>query len=241
MRSLLAAIYLSCLAFVCYAAPKEPVVINLVTATWEGYANPDETGYYFEILKRVFPAPDWQLEVQFMPFARTLYLVEHDRVDMMLSVYKDDVKHSLLSQYPVELDIIDAAVTPGIAEKWIGIESLSYKKVRAMLAYRFNTLTPAPMYYEESSDMLTMLNTLNAGHIDAVLDYRADLMGLIPQLKKPKSFVILPDVLKAEAYFAFANTEKGRLLKQQFDNEHKKLIDSGEQARLFKETKAKGY
>ncbi len=110
-----------------------------------------------------------------------------------------------------------------------------------MLAYRFNALTSTPMFYEESSDMVTMLNTLNAGHIDAVLDYRADLVSLVPKLKQPKNFVILPNVLKAEAYFAFADTDKGRMLKRQFDTEHKKLIESGEQARLFKETKAEGF
>lgn len=71
----------------------------------------------------------------------------------------------------VEVDSIDVAVTPGVAAGWTGIESLSHKKVQIMLAYRYNMLTPVPMYYEESSDMLTMLNSLNAGRIDAVLDY----------------------------------------------------------------------
>ena len=48
-------------------------------------------------------------------------------------------------------------------------------------------------------------------------------------------------MLTAETYFAFANTEKGRMLKQHFDIEHKKLIYSGEQERLYTETKANGY
>lgn len=241
MRSFLTVICLCLVTFFTSAAPTSPVVINLVTATWEGFTNPDETGYYFDILNRVFPAPEWQLNVQFVPFARTLYLIEHNRVDMILSVYKGDIKKSLLSEHAVEIDAIDAAVTPDIAASWVGIESLSHKKVQAMLAYRYNMLTPVPMYYEESSDMLTMLNSLNAGRIDAVLDYRKNILSLVPKLKEPQNFVIIQGVLKAEAFFAFANTEKGRMLKQHFDVAHKRLIDSGEQERLFTETKANGY
>lgn len=227
--------------FLCCATPNKPVVINLVTASWEGFANSDETGYYFDILNRVFPLPKWQVNVQFMPFARTLYLIETGRVDMIFSVYKEDVNNSLLSENAVELDSIDAAVTPQIAAMWSGMESLSHKKVQAMLAYRYNMLTPIPMFYEESSDMLSMLNSVNAGRIDAMLDYKKNIESLIPQLKGSQQFVIIQGVLNAEVFFAFANTEKGRMLKLVFDAEHKKLIESGEQDRLYAEAKAKGF
>ena len=235
MKRFLAIFYL-CLAALSSAAAANPVVVNVVTSTWEGYANPDGTGYYFDILQRVFPASQWQLNVQFMPFARTLYLIEHQRADMALSVYPGDIKHSLLSDNPVEIDSIDAAVTPEIAASWVGIESLSHKKVQAMLAYRYNMLTSVPMYYEESSNMLTMLNSLNAGRIDAVLDYQKDILALVPRLKSPQKFNIIQGVIKAEAYFAFADTDKGMMLKQHFNREHKRLIDSGEQERLYLET-----
>lgn len=241
MRSFLAALCLSLLSFCAGATPNKPVVINLVTASWEGFANPDETGYYFDILNRVFPLPKWQVNVQFMPFARTLYLIETGRVDMIFSVYKEDVKNSLLSENAVELDSIDAAVTPQIAAMWSGMESLSHKKVQAMLAYRYNMLTSIPMFYEESSDMLSMLNSVNAGRIDAMLDYKKNIESLIPQLKGSQQFVIIQGVLNAEVFFAFANTEKGRMLKLVFDSEHKKLIESGEQDRLYAEAKAKGF
>jgi hypothetical protein len=217
----------------------KPIVINVVTATWEGFANADQTGYYFDIFQRIFPAPEWQLSVQFLPFSRTVYMLEHERADVLFSVYRGDIKRGLLSAHVVEMDSIDAAVTPEIAASWQGIESLSHKRVQDMLAYRYNMLTAVPMYYEESSDMLTMLNSLNFGRIDAVLDYKKEILALVPKLKTPQTFVIIQGVLKTEVYFAFANTDKGRMLKQHFDQEHKLLIDSGEQDRLFLETTEK--
>ncbi|MGL4712535.1 MAG: substrate-binding periplasmic protein [Shewanella sp.] len=225
-----------CLFFIALhacATAHQPIVVNVTTSTWEGFANHDETGYYFDILKRIFPEPEWQLNVQFVPFARSLYLVEHNRTDMTLSVYKEDIKKGLLSENVVEVDSIDAAVTAEIAANWAGLKSLSHKKVQAMLAYRYNMLTPVPMYYEESSDMLTMLNSLNAGRIDAVLDYKPHILMHASTLKAPQKFVIIQEVLKAEVYFAFANTEKGQMLKHYFDLAHKRLIDSGEQNRLY--------
>lgn len=210
----------------------QPIVVNVATASWDDFANRDETGYYFELLQRVFPEPEWQLKVQFMPFARSLYLVEHNRTDITLSVYKGDTKKALLTENTVEVDSIDVAVTAELAATWTGLESLSQKRVQAMLAYRYNMLTPVPMYYEESS----MLNSLNAGRIDAVLDYKSNLLMYVPKLKAPQNFVIIQGVLKAETYFAFANTEKGQMLKHHFDLAHKRLIDSGEQDRLYLET-----
>lgn len=215
-------------------AATEPVYIKIVTATWDGIANVDGTGYYFDLIARIYPAPDWQVEVQFVPFSRAVYMLDRQEADLIFSVYPGDLQHGLLSQYPVEIDTIDAAVTAKIAANWHGIESLSHKRVQAMLSYRYDKLTSVPMVYEEGSDKLALLNRLNAGQIDAVLDYKPDILSLVAHLSRPQSFMIIENVLSSDTYFAFANTVKGHRLKHHFDREHKRLIDSGEQERLFR-------
>lgn len=77
----------------------QPIVVDVATSTWEGFANRDKTGYYFELLQRIFPEPEWQLNVQFAyAFARSLYLVEHNRTDITLSVYKGDIKKGAINR-----------------------------------------------------------------------------------------------------------------------------------------------
>lgn len=239
MKRLISMIFVAWLALCGHTkAATEPVSISIVTSSWDGIANVDGTGYYFDLIARIYPAPDWHVEVQFVPFSRAVYMLDRQEADLIFSVYPGDLQHGLLSQYPVEIDTIDAAVTAPIAANWRGIESLSHKRVQAMLSYRYDKLTSVPMVYEEGSNKLVLLNRLNAGQIDAVLDYKPDILNLMSSLSRPQSFIIIENVLSSDTFFAFANTAKGKRLKQHFDREHKRLIDSGEQNKLFSEAMA---
>jgi polar amino acid transport system substrate-binding protein len=223
--------------FVCvFPGPKalaKPIVVNVVTDTWVGFTNPDGSGYYFDLLGKIFPPEQWQLNVRYLPYARSLRLLEQNKADIVLGVYAGVVPRGEYCAYPVERDTVDAALTPEMAANWQGLVSLQNKKVKAMISYRFDELVPVPMYYEESANLQDMLNAVNEGHIDAVLDYAPAMIRIREAQQKTWRFVIRKDVLSADAYFVFSDSDKGRMLKLHFDREHKQLIDSGEQDRLF--------
>lgn len=210
-----------------------PQTIHLVTESWLGYTNEDGSGFYFDILKQVFPEKDWQLKIDIAPFSRVRYLLNHERADMALGFYAGDKTKAIYSSQPVEVDSVDIALTPEMAEVWNGLESLSFKKVQAMLKYRYDEFIDVPMYYEESSSLLEMLNRVNRGHIDAVLDYKPAMLDKVANLSQPRQFVILDNVFRTEIYFVFAKNEKGERLKAHFDIELQKMIDSGELDQLF--------
>lgn len=218
------------LALLVFARPAiaEPTKIQVATASWGGYTETNGEGYYFELLRRAFPAPEWQLEIQFVPFPRSLYMLEREQVDMVLGLYLGDISKGVYSAQKVETEVIDAAVTPELASVWQGIDSLTSRRVQALIAYRFFTLTPVPMYYQETSSLLEMLRQVNVGKIDAVLDYKPDMLPLLQQLDQPRRLVIIEDVLRADVYFAFAKNPKGLKLKQIFDQQFAELEQSGE-------------
>lgn len=218
------------------ASQAKPVEVRVVTAAWLGYANENGDGYYFEILKRAFPAPEWQLNITVVPFARSVQLMSHERADIILGVYQGDLRRGAYSQYPVELDQVDIALTPAMARDWKGLTSLEYRKVQAYLAYGFDRIIPHTMYYEESSSLEDMLGRLNEGRIDAVLDYRPGLEAATRRLGKPVNYVIMDNVLSAEVYFGFADTRFGASLKVHFDEVHKRMIEEGVQERLYQDT-----
>ncbi|QSX30211.1 ABC transporter substrate-binding protein [Shewanella cyperi] len=213
----------------------EPVEIRVVSGKWIGFSNEDGTGYYFELLRRAFPEPEWQLSYSIVPFARSLYLFDHQKADIVLGVYKGDIDNGQYCRLPVELDTVDIAMTPNLAASWSGPRSLEHKKVQAYLAYGYDRLVSVPMYYEESSNLLDMLNRVNNGYIDAVLDYRPSMEALVSKLERPQRFVILDSVISAEVYFGFADTDFGNSLRIRFDEVHHKLIDSGEQQALLRQ------
>jgi len=213
---------------------EKPMQVTVATDSWLGYTNRDGTGYYFDILKRVFPEKEWQLQIDIVPFSRVRYLVDHERVDMALGFYSGDTAKALYSGKPVEVDSVDAAITPEMSVIWQGVESLSHKKVQALLAYRYDEFISVPMYYEESSNLLEMLNRVNRGQVDAVLDYKPVILTMVPKLNQPRQFVIVENVFRTEIYFVFADNDRGAELKRHFDVELKKLIDSGELDELFR-------
>lgn len=226
----------SILLFFSALANAKPVEIRVVTAAWLGYADTRGEGYYFEILKRAFPAPEWELKITVVPFARSIQLLTHERADVVLGVYQGDLRRGSYSQYAVELDQVDIALTPAMARDWKGLESLALRKVQAYLAYGFDRIIPHTMYYEESSSLVDMLDRLNEGRIDAVLDYRPGLEAATRRLGKPVNYVIMDNVLSAEVYFGFADTRFGASLKVHFDEAHKQMINDGIQDQLFRQT-----
>lgn len=151
---------LALLTFV-WPAIAEPTKIQIATASWGGYTETNGEGYYFEMLRRVFPEPEWQLEIQFVPFPRSLYMLEREQVDMVLGLYLGDISKGIYSAKKVETEVIDAAVTPEQASVWQGMDSLTHRRVQALIAYRFFTLTQVPMHYQENSSLLEMLRKVN--------------------------------------------------------------------------------
>lgn len=235
LKVILCALILQCLPL----AAAHSVEVRVVTAQWLGYADAQGEGYYFEILKRAFPEPQWQLNIMVVPFARSIQMLQHERADIVLGVYRGDLRRGSYSQYPVEMDKVDIAITPAMARDWQGLSSLTHRKVQAYLAYGFDRIIPHTMYYEESSSLEDMLARLNEGRIDAVLDYRPGLEAATRKIGEPVNYVIVDNVLNENVYFGFADTRFGSSLKLHFDSVHKQLIDDGVQERLFNEVQQK--
>ncbi|MFT5234819.1 MAG: polar amino acid transport system substrate-binding protein [Shewanella sp.] len=226
---------LFCLSWFPIQSISAPQTIHIVTESWLGYTNEDGTGFYFDILKQIFPEENWLVKIDIAPFSRVRYLLNHERADMALGFYAGDKIKAIYSEQPVEVDSVDIALTPEMAENWNGLESLSLKKVQAMLKYRYDEFINVSMYYEESSSLLEMLDRVNRGHIDAVLDYKPTMLAKVANLSQPRQFVIIENVFRAEIYFVFALNAKGRQLKAHFDIELQKMSDSGELDRLFRQ------
>ncbi|WP_254303979.1 ABC transporter substrate-binding protein [Shewanella sp. VB17] len=222
---------LSCCSIPLICAPQ---TIDVVTESWIGYTNEDGSGFYFDILNIIFPEEDWTVNTKIVPFSRVRYLLNHDRADIALGFYDGDTTKALFSEQPVEVDSIDIALTPEMAEIWQGLGSLSFKKVQALLEYRYDEFIDFPMYYEESSSLLEMLDRVNRGKIDAVFDYKADMLVKAAQLTQPIQFIIKENVLRLKVFFAFSDNKKGKKIKIHFDMELQKMIDSGELDELFR-------
>ncbi|MFC5050783.1 substrate-binding periplasmic protein [Rubritalea spongiae] len=205
--------------------------ITIATEAWEGYINKQEEGFYYDLLKKIYPSPEYTLTVHFVPFKRSVHLLTSGQVDMLLGAYPEDIPRKYQSTHPVEADNISAAVSKRLSEKWRGTNSLAGKRVVARLGYNFDKYLPKTSSYTEVPSVKSMLLMLKRGRTDAVLDYEKDIQALWKDSQLGDDYVLITGVIPELVYFGFATSRND--LKARFDAEYKKLYQSGKLKKLF--------
>ena len=197
-----------------FAARAEDIVV--ATDVWEGYTSKDERGYYIDLLKAIFPAPEYSLKFEFVPFKRSLRMLESAEADILLGAYPEDVPAEQLAKYPTNVDSISVVVGKELAGNWKGLESLAGKVVVAKNAYGFDRYFKMPIKYSEKDKLKSMLQMLKRGRVDAVLDYKKDIKLIWSPLQLDENFVVIDDVIIENVYSGFAADRAD--IKQHYEN-----------------------
>jgi len=199
--------------------------VLVVTDEWATFSNKDGSGYYFDIIRAVFPAPQFEVNIEFWPYARSFMMVREGKADIVLGIYAGDVPDVQRSTDPIEIDSVDALTTPDIAQRWNGLESFSKKRIMARTDYGFDEMLPADAIYSEYHSLPSIVKMLVSGKIDAVLDYEADIEPLRQETGLTDEFVYVRGVITKYVYIGFSKLRPE--LKQRFDQEFKTLYQSG--------------
>ena len=199
--------------------------IHVVTDIWQGYTNKDGTGYYLDILREIYPPPAYTLNVSYVPFKRSLVMIEEGKADICLGVYQGDIPDDLLAKHFVENDKVDAVVSKQIAKSWKGLKSLKNRRVVAKIGYGFDVNFTFPIDYSEKINLLSMMKMLKANRVDAVLDYEIDIKKHWQESGLDEQFTIINAVIANQAFFGFAKKEQE--LKAHFEKMFLALVQSG--------------
>lgn len=208
--------------------------LTIATESWDDYTNTDQTGYYFDLLAAAFPKAT--IKAQFVPFARSVAMIEAKQVVITLGVNRGDVEQALLSASPIEKDWIDVGISQELAATWQGITSLKNRKVAARNEYGFDSLVNFPMDYRELPKISSMVMQLQNGRVDAIMDYKEDILEVVTEKGLQPKFVVKEAVVSADTYFAFANNQVGKKAKAQFDTYMAAAIASGKIKELMKKS-----
>lgn len=218
------------LAFCCSLLACQIVVgstLLIATDDWEGYAHRDGSGYYLELFKEIFEPEGVTVSIKFFPYKRTVEMVSTNKADVMLGAYEKEVVTGSFAKFPLEIDKVDAAVRPEIANNWNGIQSLEGKRVGAVKGYAFDDYMEVNMRYKELSQLTSMLKMLNHGRLDAVVDYEADIHVAEKELGEKPQYVIVNSIIANPSYAVFANTANGKEMLKIFEAGMQKLMANG--------------
>lgn len=211
------------------SSSEESTEILIVSDEWQGFVNQQGEGYYLDILEQIFPKPQYTINLVIFPYARALKQVQYNKADIVLGIWANEHPSSQLSQYPVEIDLLDAAmpIEHFNPEAKINTKFFNQLRVLAKVGYQVDELLDQPQNYSEYVNIDRMLKMLASDRADALIDYRASLEPAITHLGLEEQLTVIDNVLTEYVYFGFCSTKHCRSLRQRFDREYLKLYQQG--------------
>ena len=208
------------------------VSIHLATENWPGFTNEDYSGAYFELIKLIYPSEQLQLQVTFTNFNRALHLVQHQKVDMTLAVSGQQHAGLTLSELPMDQDNI-VAVFAKDSQRINSIADLAGLRLGWNLAYDFgNIIGVQQSGYEVLSVEQGVEMALNK-RLEVYLAEQSQVTLYLQQHPVKAAQLSLVPVAADNTYAAFAATEHGLKLKQQWDSRVRTLLQNGELQRFY--------
>ena len=220
---LLIALISTCLGFQ-PAQAAEPIIV--VSDTWENFVSEDGSGYYLDLLRMAFPSPQYELKLSILPYSRALHSIKSNQADIVLGIWANEYPHALLTKFPIEVDLYDAAFRKEQAPL-NSITSFDGLRIIARVGYGIDHLLNNPKSYEEYTDIGVMLKMIQHGRADILLDYTAELELAMNLQEINDELTTQENVLAEYAYFGFCSKPSCIELKQKFDQSFIKSHQEG--------------
>ncbi len=207
--------------------------IRLVTKSWPGYTNEDGSGGYFALVQLVLSPKAGELTIEFSNFNRALVMVEKQQADVVLAVTKDDGATLLLSAAPLDFDTITAVYAPATLAGPLQLDDLSTLRLAWDLAYNYGEALGLAVKGYEVHSVAQGLELVAKGRIDVYLAEQADLLQH-PYQAAPEGLALQQQVMaQVPVYVGFSRSERGRLLKQRWDEAVVELQKNGTLQQLY--------
>ncbi len=212
--------------------------IKVVTAQWQNFTNPDLSGVYFDYLRLVLPADQYQYEVEFTTFGRSLAALKKHQADISFGLTGTDAPNSLRAAIPYDVDRVIAIYSP----QQLGISSLTSLSTQSLTSYRLawnlaynygEALGLKSQGYQVTSSEQGITLVINQ-RIDIYLAESGDLNSedSLKLLQHPK--LQQEELLQIPVYVGFSNTARGKSLKQKWDERVKLLLADGQLAEFYR-------
>lgn len=202
------------------------------TDVWEGYTEPDGTGFYQELIALIFPDEDFDVDIQYLAWKRVSRELKRQNIDMTGALHKSSDYH--LSELPVLSERILVLSREGI-EPDIG-STASLENVVG--AYRtgyeddiFYEIVPSTVPGVPVDSPSMAIKLLENGKIDYYVELASMLSSHAHEVEAGNFNA--RQVGMFHLYWAFAKSQKGRYIKRHFDGAFRLLREKGKLTQLY--------
>lgn len=215
------------LLLLCGAVRAQEITLNC--DRWKQFCEPDGSGFYFELVRRIFPEPQYRLTTQIMPYKRAVHLVIGGLAEMTIGVYPNEVSGVVWPKRAAFADDVSALMPVAALASWQGEESLRDRRVLWLRGWGYEKYVTVPMHWHEVDQHEMAVQLLEKGRYDYYLSsgvlYRQQAL---PATLGWRFLRWLP------TYPIFVDNPKGQQLAQVWDQGMARLLADGTLERLYR-------
>jgi len=213
----------------------EPV--HLVSKHWPGYTNADLSGGYFELVRLILPPAEVSLQVELTGFSRAISLVQKQQADLVLAVTAEDGQHLLLSARPMDADQVMMVSQAGFRLPGPLLQLTPAQLAELRLGwdqgYNYGAALGLRVAGYEVQDARQGLEMLSKGRLQLYLAEQADLALPAVQLLLRQLDLQQQQLMQLPVYAGFSKSERGHLLKKQWDQNVELLRKNGQLQQFY--------
>lgn len=213
------------------ASDDVPTNIRMASDVWVDRINADGTGLSWDILRLVFEPAGVKLDMQIVPYTRSVGLVQRGEADAWVASYQNEVSVGVI--YPTwhyDSDLISALSL--VSKPLPDQKMLSASRLVWMRGYEYQRYIPGLTHYNELLRRAGILPMLDYDHADYYIDAQPEVQEVLAAAKDPSRYR-MTDLIRLPLYIGFADNARGRALAKLYDQRMAALVEDGSLREVF--------
>lgn len=211
-------------AVLAQAADETPKEIHLVSERWPSFTEDDGSGVAWEVLRLVFEPAGVRVNMQTVPYSRSVGLVRRGEADAWVGAYAREVEDVHYPRWHFDRDYVSALGLADAPEPTV--EVLGNAKLVWIRGYRYERYLPGVTRFQEIQKRDTVLPMIDARRADYFIDARVDVDMMLEQTKERRRYRVT-NLLRLPLYLGFARTPAAMALADIYDERMTQLVGSG--------------
>jgi len=207
--------------------------IFVVSAKWEKLTSQDGSGLYFDLVRMIYEPLGIKVRIEIFPYKRSSIMVKKKQADAWLGSYINEEDYAYYPQYYFDHDIVTAMFKKSKFPRFKNQESLKNLNVCWIRGYDYDEFISVAIVKHERNSRKAILFSLEKERFDVFLDARFDMLNAIKELHFDTSKYKLIELFEFKLYPAFTKDSRGKTLRDIWDKQFKKYLDSGEIRALY--------
>lgn len=195
--------------------------------------NPDGSGLYWELIRKVYGEDSIKLDYELVPYQRAVMATRNKRADFWVASYQNEQEFAIYPRYAFDVDDVSALYQKNRLDGKLNIQSLTQNRVAWIRGYAYDKYLHVPMQKILINKRESVPKMLQSGRIDFFLDDQSEMEIAFSRQQLESAKLTHSPLFQLKLYLAFQNSERGKKLAEIWDRNFLKLHQDGRLKKLY--------